>query len=115
MRAFVAPSWNPRFFRSSPKRGDRDRDTRDRDRDRDREKDRAKDSKDSKGKEKDSKPKEKPKIDLLSKLAAINARVTGKPAVVVSMPSSCAERSCLCLKMLLFLCVFFENHLRNRP
>lgn len=78
-------------FRSSPsKRGDRDRDGRDRDRDRG--KDRAKDGKDGKGKEKDAKPKdkEKPKaatgggVDLLSKLAAINARVTGVPAVVVS-------------------------------
>lgn len=69
-------------FRSSPKRGDRDRDNRERDRDR--EKDRAKGGKESKDKEKDGKAKEKPKIDLLSKLAAINARVTGKPAVVVS-------------------------------
>ena len=80
-------------FRSSPsKRGDRNRDGRDKDRDRG--KDRAKDGKDGKGKgkEKDAKPKdkEKPKaaagggVDLLSKLAAINARVTGVPAVVVS-------------------------------
>lgn len=80
------------FVRSSPsRRGDRDRDTRDKERDRDRGKDRAKDSKDSKGKDKDKeKEKEKPKaaagggVDLLSKLAAINARVTGVPAVVVS-------------------------------
>lgn len=77
--------------RSSPKRGDRDRDTRDRDRERGRGKDRAKDAKDgkdSRSKDKESKPEEKPKapggVDLLSKLAAINARVTGNPAVVVS-------------------------------
>lgn len=71
---------------SSPRRGDRERD-RDRDRDRDRGRDR--DQERDKGKDKAKAKAANGSaagggLDLLSKLAAINARVVGKPAVAVS-------------------------------
>ena len=57
------------LFGSSPRRGDRHRD-KDKGRDRDKGKDKGKSANG---------------VDLLSKLAAINARVAGKPAAVVSI------------------------------
>lgn len=65
---------------SSDHDGDRDRDT-------DRGNDRDKETKDSKEKDKNEEKAKKPLngassgLDLFSKLAAINARVTGTPAV----------------------------------
>lgn len=102
LASYSTPPYPTLPCRSSPRRGDRDRDNRDRDRDhRDRGKQDRAPAKDSKGKDQDaSKPtKDKPKaaaaggggVDLLSKLAAINARVTGKPAVAVRVAP------CFCL------------------
>ena len=78
-------------FCSSPKRGERDRgreryaDSRDRDRDRDRDRgrDRDKDKDKAKGKTANG-AGGGGGLDLFSKLAAINARVVGTPAVAVS-------------------------------